>query len=63
MMTKTLAKELAPDIRVCGVAPGSILWPENAAELNIEQKNKMLDKIEVPFIDNDLLYRGALYRQ
>jgi pteridine reductase len=45
MMTKTLAKELAPDIRVCGVAPGSILWPENAAELNIEQKNKMLDKI------------------
>ncbi|CAB5501877.1 pteridine reductase [Bathymodiolus thermophilus thioautotrophic gill symbiont] len=45
MMTKTLAKELAPDIRVCGVAPGSILWPENAAELNIEQKNKMLSKI------------------
>ncbi|SMM98538.1 FolM Alternative dihydrofolate reductase 1 [uncultured Candidatus Thioglobus sp.] len=45
MMTQTLAKELAPDIRVCGVAPGSILWPENEAELSNEQKNKMLNKI------------------
>ncbi|WXT99992.1 MAG: 3-oxoacyl-[acyl-carrier-protein] reductase FabG [Catillopecten margaritatus gill symbiont] len=45
MMTQTLAKELAPNIRVCGVAPGSILWPENEAELNNAQKNKMLNKI------------------
>jgi len=45
MMTKTLAKELAPNIRVCGVSPGSILWPENEAELTDEQKNKMLNKI------------------
>ncbi|SMN12127.1 FolM Alternative dihydrofolate reductase 1 [uncultured Candidatus Thioglobus sp.] len=45
MMTQTLAKELAPDIRVCGVAPGAILWPENEAELSDEQKNKMLNRI------------------
>ena len=45
MMTQTLAKELAPEIRVCGVAPGSILWPENQAKLNDEQKDKMLNKI------------------
>ncbi len=45
MVTKTLAKELAPDIRVCGVSPGSILWPKNEAELTHEQKNKMLNKI------------------
>lgn len=45
MMTQTLAKELAPDVRVCGVAPGSILWPENEAELNDIQKNKMFGKI------------------
>ena len=45
MMTKTLAKELAPKIRVCGVAPGAILWPQNEAELSGEQQNKMLGKI------------------
>lgn len=45
MMTQTLAKELAPKVRVCGVAPGSILWPESTAELSADQKNKMLKKI------------------
>jgi len=27
-MTKALARDLAPDIRVNGVAPGAILWPD-----------------------------------
>lgn len=29
MMVKSLARELAPEVRVNGVAPGAILWPED----------------------------------
>jgi len=29
MMTKSLARELGPEVRVNAVAPGAILWPEN----------------------------------
>ena len=29
MMTRALAQELGPSIRVNGVSPGAILWPEN----------------------------------
>ncbi len=28
MMTRSLARELAPEIRVNGIAPGAVLWPE-----------------------------------
>ena len=45
MLTKTLAKELAPNIRVNGISPGSILWPQDLAELSEEEKLNMLDRI------------------
>jgi pteridine reductase len=28
MMTKALARDLAPRVRVNGIAPGAILWPD-----------------------------------
>jgi pteridine reductase len=28
MLTKSLARELGPDVRVNGIAPGPVLWPE-----------------------------------
>ena len=32
MATRTLALELAPDIRVNAIAPGAILWPESGSD-------------------------------
>jgi pteridine reductase len=37
MMTRALAKELGPSIRVNGVAPGAILWPENEPQARAKQ--------------------------
>lgn len=43
MLTKALALELGPDIRVNGIAPGAILWPEQG--MAPEQQSELLAKI------------------
>ena len=43
MLTRSLAKDLAPDVRVNGVSPGAILWPEN--ELTETAKESILSQI------------------
>ena len=45
MLTKTLAKEFAPNIRVNGISPGSILWPQVESQLSDKEKMIMLDRI------------------
>lgn len=42
-MTKILAKELAPKVRVNGISPGAILWPEQ--QLSVAAKNEILHRI------------------
>ena len=37
MLTKSLARELAPNVRINGVAPGAIMWPENDGSADIQQ--------------------------
>lgn len=38
MLTRSLAKDLAPTIRVNGVAPGAIEWPENGMSESAQDK-------------------------
>lgn len=42
MMVKSLARELGPEVRVNGVAPGAILWPEEG--LTEEAKQTILSR-------------------
>ena len=43
-MTKTLAKELGPDVRINSVAPGAILWPEHESDDTAKQ-DSVLSKV------------------
>jgi pteridine reductase len=45
MLTKSLARELAPEVRTNAIAPGTILWPEGEAEVDEAQKQEMLARI------------------
>ena len=43
MIVKSLAQELGPDIRVNGIAPGAVLWPEQG--ISQEEQEEILSKI------------------
>lgn len=45
MLTKSLAQELAPEVRVNGIAPGAILWPETEELTSADNKEKILSQI------------------
>jgi pteridine reductase len=38
MLTQSLARELAPHVRVNGIAPGPIMWPEDAPDQETKAK-------------------------
>lgn len=49
-MTRALAQDLAPSVRVNGVSPGAILWPEAS---NPEWEKALLEKVPMQRIGQD----------
>jgi pteridine reductase len=45
MLVKSLALEMAPQVRVNGIAPGAILWPESSDASDPEKQQELLRKI------------------
>ena len=39
MLTRSLARELGPQVRVNGIAPGPVLWPEGDLDPVLKEKS------------------------
>lgn len=60
MLTRTLARELAPEVRVNAVAPGAILWPERG--LDEMSKQRIVSRTPLKRAgDPDDIARAVLY--
>lgn len=44
MLTKTLAHEFGPDVRVNSISPGQTIWPEAENALTNDIKNKVIER-------------------
>jgi pteridine reductase len=51
MLTRSLAKELGPEVRVNGISPGPVLWPEDEGSADVRAKiiqRTILQKMGTP---------------
>ncbi|MBU2953555.1 pteridine reductase [Marinobacter sp. F3R08] len=59
-LTRSWAKDLAPDVRVNGVSPGAILWPEGNGDMDTPQQQAILDKTPLARTGNPDDIAGAI---
>ena len=60
MLTRSLARELAPEIRVNGIAPGPILWPEGGIDAELQGSIIAKTQLKRQGSPNDIV-RTALF--
>jgi pteridine reductase len=45
MLVKSLARELAPEVRVNGIAPGAILWPGGDETVSAQRQQAIIEQV------------------
>ncbi|MGP4843751.1 pteridine reductase [Marinobacter sp. 1Y8] len=60
MLTRSWARDLGPDIRVNGVSPGAILWPEQGDAVPTDYQNQILDATSLKRTGNAQDIAGAI---
>jgi pteridine reductase len=59
-LTRSLALELAPDVRVNGVAPGAILWPEGGQHFSPSERSRITEQTPLERIGTPEDVAGAV---
>jgi pteridine reductase len=59
-LTRALAIELGPDIRVNGVAPGAILWPDDGDHFKPDEQQRIVDQTPLRRVGSPQDVAGAV---
>jgi pteridine reductase len=59
-LTRALAVELGPDVRVNGVAPGAILWPDEGRHFDASERERITSQTPLARIGSPEDVAGAV---
>jgi pteridine reductase len=59
-LTRSLALDLAPDVRVNGVSPGAIIWPEDSNDYPLAERERITAQIPLKRVGSGADIAGAV---
>jgi pteridine reductase len=59
-LTRSFALELGPDVRVNGVSPGAIIWPENSADYPPAERERIINQVPLKRVGSAVDIAGAV---
>jgi pteridine reductase len=59
-LTRSFALELGPDVRVNGVSPGAIMWPEDSADYPPAERERIISQVPLKRVGSAQDIAGAV---